>query len=215
MSEGTIAVAVVEDDRITREGLALLLRATPGFAMVGAFGSVEEALARSVTATPEVILLDLHLPGRSGCEGVELFKQRYPDASVLMLTVFEDSANIFRCLCAGADGYILKRTPPADLLGFIREAVGGGAPMSPEVARKLVTVFRKLRPDPLAVECHLTEQETRVVRLLADGHNYESTGRELGITVNTVRKYVRSVYQKLHVHSKAAAVSKALRAGLI
>ncbi|MEP0775789.1 MAG: response regulator transcription factor [Acidobacteriota bacterium] len=215
MSEGGIAVAVVEDDRITREGLSLLLRASPGFSLAGAYGSVEEAMAREMSAPPDVILLDLHLPGRSGCEGVELFKQRFPHASVLMLTVFEDTANIFRCLCAGADGYILKRTPPAELLGFVREAVGGGAPMSPEVARKLVTLFRRIRPDPEVVEAHLSEQETRLVRLLADGHNYESAGRELGITVNTVRKHVRSVYQKLHVHSKAEAVSKALRAGLI
>lgn len=215
MSEQTVSVAVVEDDRITREGLALLLRATPGFTLAGAYGSVEEALARSLAASPDVILLDLHLPGRSGCEGVQLLKQRYPGALVLMLTVYEDTPNIFRCLCAGADGYILKRTPPAELLGHIREAVSGGAPMSPEVARKLVDLFRKLRPDPQVSECHLTEQEARLVRLLADGHNYESAGRQLGITVNTVRKHVRSVYQKLHAHSKAEAVSKALRAGLI
>ncbi len=215
MNQACIAVAVVEDDRITREGLALLLRASPGFTLTGAFGSVEEALARTTTSPPEVILLDLHLPGRSGAEGVGLLKQRYPAASVLMLTVFEDTASIFRCLCAGADGYILKRTPPAELLSFIREAVGGGAPMSPEVARQLVQLFRKLRPDPLATECHLTDQETRLLRLLAEGHNYESAGEQLGITVNTVRKHVRSVYQKLHVHSKAEAVSKALRSGLI
>ncbi len=215
MSEHAIAVAVVEDDRITREGLALLLRATPGYTLAGAFGSVEEALARSLAMDPDVILLDLHLPGRSGYEGVRLLKQRYPSASVLMLTVFEDTANIFRCLCAGADGYILKRTPPAELLGFIREAVSGGAPMSPEVARKLINLFRKLEPDPQVAACHLTEQETRLLRLLADGHNYESAGGQLGISVNTVRKHVRSVYQKLHVHSKAEAVSKALRAGLI
>ncbi len=215
MSEHAIAVAVVEDDRITREGLALLLRATPGYNLAGAFGSLEEALARSWSMDPDVILLDLHLPGRSGCEGVGLLKQRYPRAAVLMLTVFEDTPNVFRCLCAGADGYILKRTPPAELLSFIGEAVSGGAPMSPEVARKLITLFRKLEPDPEVAACHLTEQETRLLRLLADGHNYESAGGQLGISVNTVRKHVRSVYQKLHVHSKAEAVSKALRAGLI
>lgn len=215
MSEGDIAVTVVEDDRITREGLALLLRASPGFALAEAFGSVEEALTRFPSTKPDVILLDLHLPGRSGWEGVQLLKERHPSAAVLMLTVFEDTPNVFRCLCAGADGYILKRTPPADLLGFVREAAGGGAPMSPEVARKVVDLFRRLRPDPQAMVCHLTGQETRLVQLLAEGHNYESAGGQMGITVNTVRKYVRSVYQKLHVHSKAEAVSKALRAGLI
>lgn len=215
MSEGAITVTVVENDRITREGLALLLRASPGFALADAFGSVEEALNRSPSTSPDVVLLDLHLPGRSGWEGVQLLKEHYPSAAVLMLTVFEDTPNVFHCLCAGADGYILKRTPPAQLLDFVREAAGGGAPMSPEVAHKVVLLFRKLHPDPQATLCHLTEQETRLVRLLADGHNYESAGSQMGITVNTVRKHVRSVYQKLHVHSKAEAVSKALRAGLI
>lgn len=212
--EGSIRVAIVEDDRGTRDGLAVLLGATPGFECVGTYGSVEEALSRAPPAQPEVVLLDIGLPGLDGSEGVARVRERYPGATVLMLTVFEDEDRIFESLCNGAAGYLLKKTPPARLLEAIREADGGGAPLSPEIARKVVRLFREVAPRPRTGE-ELTHQETRLLELLAAGHTYGSAADQMGVSVNTVRNYVRSVYQKLHVHTQSAAVGRALREGLI
>jgi DNA-binding NarL/FixJ family response regulator len=209
-----IAVALVEDDRRFRDAMRRLVEGFPGFSCVADYGSVEEALRGKPTMSPQVVLLDINLPGLSGDEGVGLVRERFPEAVVLMLTVFEDEDRIFRSLCNGAGGYILKRTPPVRLLGYLREAASGGAPMSPEIARKVIGLFKDLAP-PLRLDCKLTPQELRLLALLAEGHSYQGAADALGVTINTVRNYVRSIYDKLHVHSKSAAVSKALRAGLI
>lgn len=211
----TIPVAIVEDDARMRELLRLLLDGTPGYRCAAAFPSVEDALAGMPSPPPEVALLDIHLPGVRGSTGVKLLRERFPDLQVLMLTVYAEDDLVFEAICNGAVGYLLKRTPPAALLAAISEAHAGGAPMSPEVARKVLRVFRGLRPTRLEETSVLTPQELRLLRLLADGHSYESAGANLDITINTVRKYVRSVYEKLHVHSKSEAVSKAIRAGWI
>ena len=129
--------------------------------------------------------------------------------------MYSEDDLVFEAICNGAAGYLLKRTPPAALLSAIAEAHAGGAPMSPEIARKVLRVFRTLRPQPREDGSGLTPQEVRLLRLLGEGHSYESAGANLDITINTVRKYVRSIYEKLHVHSKSEAVSKAIRAGLI
>ncbi|MEX1310584.1 MAG: response regulator transcription factor [Candidatus Sulfomarinibacteraceae bacterium] len=210
----TLAVGLVEDDRRFRGVLQMLMEGTPGFELAFASGSVEEALRIQAEPTPRVILLDIHLPGMSGIEGVGPVRNRFPDAVVLMLTVFEDEDRIFEALCNGAGGYLLKKTPPARLLEYVREAATGGAPMSPEIAAKVVRLFAQL-PKKVAIDEHLTPQETNFLRLLAEGYSYASAADELGVSVNTVRNYVRSIYDKLHVHSKSEAVSKALRAGII
>lgn len=212
--DATLAVALVEDDRRFRGALQILLEGTPGFELAFAAGSVEEALRTTPALNPRVILLDIHLPGLSGIEGVGFILERFPDAVVLMLTVFEDEDRIFEALCNGAGGYLLKKTPPTRLLEYVSEAATGGAPMSPEIAAKVVRLFARL-PKRVAVEEHLTPQETSFLKLLAEGHSYGSAATELGVSVNTVRNYVRSIYDKLHVHSKSEAVSKAMRAGLI
>ena len=213
-AEDTIHVAVVEDDPSTREGLALLIGGSEGLDCVAAYGSVEEADDRTPSAPPDVILLDIGLPGMDGSEGVAMLKDRYPGATVLMLTIFEDENRIFASLCNGASGYLLKKTPPARLVEAIREADRGGAPLSPEIARKVVRLFRNIAP-PEEVEEDLTHQEIRLLKLLADGHTYSSAAEEMGVSINTVRNYVRAVYSKLHVHSQSEAVGRALRAGLI
>ena len=141
--------------------------------------------------------------------------KRYPGLAVLMLTVYAEDDLVFEAICNGAIGYMLKRTPPDQLLAAVTQASEGGAPMSPEIARKVLHVFRGLKPVPRDEVIELTAQEARLLSLLADGHSYESAGNNLSISVNTVRKYVRQIYEKLHVHSKSEAVSKALRAGLI
>jgi len=212
--DATLAVALVEDDRRFRGALQTLMEGTPGFELAFAAGSVEEALRTTPVLKPRVILLDIHLPGLSGIEGVGLIRDRFPNVVVLMLTVFEDEDRIFEALCNGAGGYLLKKTPPTRLLEYVGEAATGGAPMSPEIAAKVVRLFARL-PKRVAVDEHLTPQETSFLKLLAEGHSYGSAATDLGVSVNTVRNYVRSIYDKLHVHSKSEAVSKAIRAGLI
>ena len=209
-----LRVAIVEDDRTTRDGLAALIDGTPGYRCVGRYGSVEEALRTSRDGAAHVLLLDINLPGMSGSEGVRLLRERCPSTEVLMLTVYAEQDCVFESICNGAVGYLLKKTPPVKLLDAIREAATGGAPMSPEVARKVVTLFRKTVPTDPHVD-PLTPQELRLLQLLADGHSYQAAAERLNISVNTVRSYIRVVYDKLHVHSKSEAVSKALRRGLI
>lgn len=175
---------------------------------------MEDALEGLAKRLPDLVLLDIHLPGVSGSEGVRLIRERYPRVEVLMLTVYAEEAKIFEAICNGASGYLLKKTRPARLLEAVRETQAGGSPMSPEVARKVVSLFRKVAPPPQA-EHQLTPQERRLLGLLAEGHRYESTGESMHISVNTVRNYIRDIYEKLHVHSKSEAVSKAIRQGLI
>jgi DNA-binding NarL/FixJ family response regulator len=209
-----IGVAVVEDDAALREGLAMLLRGTPGYRLLGTFGSVEEALSGLPALSPDVLLLDIHLPGMMGSDGVRHLRAKLPRMQVLMLTVFAEEDKVFDSICNGACGYLLKKTPPARLLEAIREAHEGGSPMSPEIARKVITLFRKTH-EPANASERLTPHEARLLKLLSEGHSYQSAGGELGITVNTVRNYIRSIYEKLHVHSKSEAVSKALKSRLI
>src|SRR2546428_9242986 len=192
-SDNPINVVVVEDDRFTREGLALIISGTPGYNFVGAYSSVEEALRRLPVKSPDVMLLDIHLPGMLGSEGVRVLKEKHPTLQVLMLTIFAEEDKIFESICNGACGYLLKKTPPARLLEAIREAHEGGSPMSPEIARKVVTLFRNTHEPPNPDE-RLTPHETRLLKMLAEGHSYQSAGGDLGITVNTVRNYIRSIY---------------------
>lgn len=214
MPDETIRTAVVEDDEVTRDCLRLLVGGTPGFACVGAFGSVEEALARQFEEPPDVLLLDIHLPGMLGSEGVRLFREKYPALQILMLTVYAEEDMVFESICNGACGYLLKKTPPARLIEAIREAHEGGAPMTPEIARKVVTLFRQTPRAPRDCE-DLTPHETRLLKLLAEGYSYQDAADRFGVSINTLRNHIRSIYDKLHVHSKSAAVGKALRLGLI
>ncbi|HEY3025341.1 MAG TPA: response regulator transcription factor [Pyrinomonadaceae bacterium] len=209
-----ILTAIVEDDRATREGLSLLIDGTPGYRCIGSYRSVEEALRPKSSERPDVLLLDIHLPGMLGSEGVRVLKEKYPALQILMLTVYAEQDLVFESICNGACGYLLKKTPPAKLLEAIREAYEGGAPMSPEIARKVVTLFQKTGAPPKFDE-QLTPQEVRLLKLLAEGYSYQSAGDQLHISLNTVRNYIRSIYEKLHVHSKSEAVSKAMRGRLI
>lgn len=210
----TIDVTIVEDDLPTREGLALLINGTPGFRTVATFGSVETALAASGDNGPDVLLLDIHLPGMTGSEGVGLLQGKYPAAQILMLTVYAEQDKVFESICNGACGYLLKKTAPAKLLESIREAHEGGAPMSPEIARKVVTLFRRQAP-PRVVDQQLTPREVQLLTLLAEGYSYEGAGHQLDLSINTIRNHIRNIYEKLHAHSKSEAVTKALRSHLI
>lgn len=209
-----IRVAIVEDQPEIREGLAALIDGTSGYRCIGAFRSMEEALARIHAPLPQVVLIDIGLPGMSGIEGIRALKARFADVLVLVLTIYDDDERIFEAMCAGACGYLLKKTPPARLLDSIKEVVEGGAPMSPEVARRVIDLFRDIRP-PEHADYHLTPHETRLLKLLVDGHNYKSAAVELRVSVNTISFHMRRVYEKLQVHSKSEAVAKALRQRLI
>jgi DNA-binding NarL/FixJ family response regulator len=208
-----LTAAVIEDCRDIREGLQMLIGGTPGYRCIGAFRSIEEALEQ-ISESPRAILVDIGLPGMSGIEGIPLLRAKCPAAAVVILSVYDDDERIFAALCAGACGYLLKKTPPARLLESLREAVEGGAPMSPDVARKVVALFREFRP-AVTREHDLTPHESRLLKLFAEGHSYKTAADLLGVTVNTVSFHMRRIYEKLHVHSKSEAVAKALRAGIV
>ena len=209
-----ILVGIIEDQRRTREGLRLLIDSSEGFACLGAWGSMEEALQHDWTRAPQVVLLDLGLPGMSGIEGIAELKKRSPSAALVVLTVYEDNDRVFRALCAGATGYMLKNTPPDKLLEALRDAVDGGAPMSPEIARQVVELFRRFRP-PEKAQYDLTPHELRLLKLLVEGHSYKTAAAELGVSINTIAFHVQKIYGKLQVHSKSEAVARALRENLL
>jgi DNA-binding NarL/FixJ family response regulator len=213
-SEKIIKVAIIEDRREIREGLAMLISYTDGFECTGKYGSMEEALTSIRHKMPDVVLSDIGLPGMDGIEGIRILKEKYPNLTILMLSVYDDNERIFDALCAGACGYLLKKTPPAKLIESLRDAISGGAPMSPEVARKVITLFRDFRP-PEKVDYDLTPHEIRLLRLLVEGHSYKSAAAELRVTVNTISFHLKNIYEKLQVHSKSEAVAKALQSGLI
>lgn len=208
-----LRVAVVEDDRTTREALAELLANAPGYVCVGAFRSIEDAIAGPISQV-QVALVDIDLPGIPGSEGVPQLRNHWPGCEVVMLTVYPDAKRVFESICNGAVGYLLKKTPARRLLEAIKEGAAGGAPMSPEIARQVVTTFRGTPSPPVAAD-QLTSQETLVLQLLADGYSYGTVASRMSISVNTVRTYIRNVYEKLHVHTKSEAVSQGLRRGLI
>ena len=213
-SSKPIRTAIIEDQDDIREGLASLIGFTPGFKSCGSYGSMEEALDRMRRDVPDVVLSDIGLPGMDGIQGIKILKERYPNILILMLTVYDDDERIFDALCAGANGYLLKRTPPAKLLESLREAVDGGSPMSPEVASKVIRLFREIRP-PERADYDLTPHELRLLKLLVDGNNYNTAAKELKSSINTVKFYIKRIYEKLQVHSKSEAVAKALRERLI
>jgi DNA-binding NarL/FixJ family response regulator len=207
-------VAIVEDHREFRDYLAALISGTKDFRCTGSFRSMEEALERIRADVPDVALLDIGLPGMSGVEGIRLLKERYPKMLMLTLTVHDDDARIFDALCAGASGYLLKNTEPARLVESVKEAARGGAPMSPEVARRVIRLFREIRP-PERADYSLTTHEIRILKLLVDGHNYKSAAARLGVTTSTVSFHLQHIYEKLQVHSKTEAVAKALQNRLV
>ena len=210
---GKIRVVIIEDRKEIRNGLVALIGGTPEYSCVGDYYSIEEALSRIKAPLPNVALVDIGLPGMSGIEGIRLLRERHPAIAFLVMTVYDDDDRIFNALCAGATGYLLKHTTPARLLESIAEVARGGAPMSPEVARRVVELFRQFRP-PDKADYLLTPHEVKILKLLVAGHNYKTAAIELGVSLNTVSFHVKHIYEKLQVHSKSEAVAKALRGRL-
>jgi DNA-binding NarL/FixJ family response regulator len=209
-----IGVAIVEDQTETREGLSLLINKTDRFECRHVYTSMEAALDAIGVDPPRVALVDIGLPGMSGIDGVRSLRERHPSIAPVILTVYKGDDRIFEAVCAGARGYLLKTTPPAKLLAAISEIAAGGAAMSPEVAVRVLELFRRTRP-PDQLVTRLSPQETRLLRLLTEGHQNKTAAAELGISVHTVSFHLRSIYDKLHVHSRSEAVVRALRDRLI
>ena len=213
-NDSAIKVAIIEDQRNIRDCLSFLVSGTEGFSCTGSYRTMEEALDKIPRAMPDIVLSDIGLPGMDGIKGVRILKERYPDLVILMLSVYNDDERIFDAICAGATGYLLKKTQPARLIESIKEAVQGGAPMSPEVARRVMEIFREFHPSE-RVDYNLTPHETRLLKLFVQGHNYKTAAAELGLSVNTISFHVRNIYDKLQVHSRSEAVAKALRNRLV
>jgi DNA-binding NarL/FixJ family response regulator len=210
----SVSVTIVEDLQRTREGLQALIDGSMGLSCRSTFASMEEMLAARIVPVPDVMLVDLGLPGMSGIEGIAILRERFPKMALVVLTVYEDNERVFRALCAGANGYLLKNTPPEKLLEGLREASRGGAPMSPEIARHVVELFRKFHPPPQA-KYDLTAHELRLLRLLVEGHSYKTAAVKLAVTVNTIAFHIQNIYGKLQVHSKSEAVARALKENLL
>ncbi len=205
-----INVAIIEDDEEIREGIQKYLNRQPGFSCRIAAESVEAFLAQGEEVHwPEVMLMDIGLPGMSGIDGIKLIKQQNPEVDIVMLTVYHDSHKIFEALRAGASGYLLKNTPLAEIKEAIEQLNAGGAPMSPQIARKVIEHFNPVnKPAP---QSPLTAKEKELVVGLVDGLSYKLIAERMSISVETVRFHIKNIYQKLHVHSKAEVITKSLR----
>ena len=202
-----IRVAIVEDDRAVRENLSVLINDAPGFCCVGSCASAEEACSQLPELSPEVVLMDIHLPGRSGIKCVSDLRELLPRTQIIMLTIEEDSEQVFESLKAGATGYLVKHVSPQEILEAVAEVQKGGAPMSSQIARKVVTTFRKARL-PEEPDVRLSAREEEVLRFLAKGHRSKEIAEELDLSLATVNTYVRHIYEKLHVRSRAEAVAR-------
>ncbi|MBS3946312.1 MAG: response regulator transcription factor [Melioribacter sp.] len=211
-----IKVALIEDNTIIRDGLAALINGTPGYSCVGSFPDCESFLYKIPTLDANVVLMDIGLPGMSGIDGISRAKKIKPELNILMLTVYEDSQSVFKALCAGACGYLVKKTPPTRLLEAIKDAFEGGAPMSSLIARQVITLFQQnVGQQNEDKDSLLSSREKEVLTSLAEGNNYQSIADKLFISVDTVRHHIRNIYRKLHVHSQSEAVAKAIRKGII
>ena len=203
-----ISVSIVEDNDQLRATLARMIGRAGEFALASQHASAEEALKSLSAEKPDVVLMDINLPGMNGVECVRQLKQLVPSLQVLMLTVYEDTENIFNALAAGATGYLLKRTPRAELLNAIREVVRGGSPMTTHIARKVVQSFNRTPSGPAA---KLSEREQQVLDCLSEGFLYKEIAEKLGISYETVHTYIRRIYEKLQVRTRTEAVAKFLR----
>ncbi len=208
MNPETIHIAIVEDDNDIRQTLTLILDGSRGFSCKYAFPDGESALASIANLPIDVVLMDIDLPGKSGIEVTRQLKQHCPNVDFIMLTVQSDDDSIFESLCAGASGYLLKDTDPADLLVHIKEVYDGGSPMSSQIARRIINSFR-------IIENPLSERETEVLKMLSQGLNYKDVAEALFLSPHTIKTHIKNIYAKLHVKNRAEAIYKAIKQKLI
>lgn len=202
-----IKIIIIEDNRYMREGWTTILNFESDFVVLDAFESCEDAFDTDLMEQADVALMDIELPGMSGIEGVKYLQQEYPDISIIMATVFDDDKHVFDALCAGAMGYLMKKISPEGLKKAIRDANGGGSPMTPNIARKVIKTFHEPSSSK-EEEKQLNEREIEILEQLAKGKSYAAIGKTVFLSVDGVRYHIRNIYRKLQVHSRSEAVSK-------
>lgn len=207
-----IRVTIFDDNRSVRQGLSQLLNGSQGYECAGAFENCLHLLENIETTKPDVVLMDIQMPGITGIEAVKKIREKYPDLKILMQTIFEDNEKIFQSILAGASGYILKNTSPLRLLEFIKETYEGGAPMSPSVATKVLKFVARQSPSSQASnDFNLSEREKEILSYLVKGMSYKMIAAACFISIDTVRGHISNIYKKLHVHSKGEAIVTALK----
>src|SRR5450755_1822252 len=205
-----IKVTIFDDNNSLRDSIAMLLQDTKDFTLCGSYSHCLEVIEDITASNPDVVIMDIDMPGINGIEGVKLIRKKFPDLQILMFTVFDNDEKVFAAIKAGAGGYILKNAEPKNLLNAISEVYNGGAPMTPGIARKVLHQFQHLQPEEKKEDYHLSQRETEVLALLVNGLSYKMIAGKLNITYDTVRAHMKKIYEKLHVTSMTEAVAKAI-----
>jgi DNA-binding NarL/FixJ family response regulator len=205
-----IKVLIYEDNPQLREGLTMLINGSDGFEVLSSFKNCNNVVEEVQAFKPDVILMDIDMPGVNGLEGLKLVREIDTTVKVLMLTVFDDNKNVFQAISSGANGYILKKTPPGKLLEYIAEAQSGGAPMTSSIATQVLKMFSSMNNEK-GEDYNLSDREKQVLQLLVEGYSYKMIAGEMFIAIDTVRSHIKKIYEKLHVNSKSEAVAKAFK----
>ena len=211
----SIKVVIFEDNTNLRRGLTTLINGSAGFECAGAFGNCDNLIKNISDTNPDVVLMDIEMPGMNGIEAVKLLKPQFPEIKFLMETIFEDDEKVFHSICSGAEGYILKNTPPSQILDAIREIYEGGAPMTPSIASKVLAMFKSGTSFSKDESYNLTERELEVLKYLVDGMSYKLIAEKCFVSIDTVSSHVKNIYKKLQVHSKSEAVVKAIKGKIV
>ena len=211
-----IKIMIIEDNRFIRSGWEAIIQSNKNFNLTGSFSDCESAFKTEVPIKTDLVLMDIGLPGMSGIEGTKYLKEKYPEVIIVMCTVHEDSDEIFQAICAGAVGYLTKRTSPVELINSLIEAYNGGSPMTPSVARKVISSFQNVKESSAKnVENDLNEREQQILSLMAQGKSYNAIADEVCLSTDGVYYHIRHIYEKLHVHSRAEAVAEGLKKKII
>jgi DNA-binding NarL/FixJ family response regulator len=210
-----IRVVIFEDNRDLRNGLFQLINGTDGFNCVDTFPNCDHLIERIEKTKPDVVLMDIEMPGISGIEGVSIIKEKFPGIKILMETIFDDDDKIFKSICAGAEGYILKHTSPVEILESIKEIHEGGSPMTPSIANRVLKMVHEKEIRSAKADFALTQREKEILTCLVEGLSYKMTADTCAISIDTVNTHIKNIYKKLQVHSKSEAVIKAIRRNIV
>jgi DNA-binding NarL/FixJ family response regulator len=210
-----IKVTIFEDNTNLRRGLATLINGSEGFECSGEYSNCDNLVKHITESKPDVVLMDIEMPGMDGIEAVRILKPQFPEIKILMETIFEDDEKVFHSICSGAEGYILKNTPPAQILEAIREIYTGGAPMTPSIASKVLAMFKSGTTFAKDESYNLTDRETEVLKYLVRGMSYKATADKCSVSIETINSHVKNIYRKLQVNSKAEAILKAIKGKIV